>query len=170
MKLYKLLVGETNYSQVLNQLGPPSKVSALGNGLAFLYEHTRAAENQLGINLEIQPVPWLRWFKLTTARGKAKRQAFLLVFDEQGILQNQRFYEWDENLGGGSSVQFFIAVSSLVDTTQFKDAIGPHQWGSSLLRPLPQTLNARQSLDLGTGGFELQATPTKVGQHTLEMR
>lgn len=79
MKLYifakaMLLVGETNYSQTLNQLGPPAKVSALGNGLAFLYEHTRAAENQLGINLEIQPVPWLRWFKLTTARGKAKRQ------------------------------------------------------------------------------------------------
>jgi hypothetical protein len=70
----ELLVGETNYSQVLNQLGPPVKVSTLDNGLAFLYEHTRAAENQLGINLKIQPVPWLGWFKLTTARGKAKRQ------------------------------------------------------------------------------------------------
>ena len=166
----ELLVGETKYSQALNQLGPPAKVSALGNGLAFLYEHAVTAENQLGINLEIQPVPWLRWFKLTTARGNAQRQALLLVFDEQGILQIQRFHEWDENLGGGSSVQFFIAVASLVDTSQFVDVIGPHQWGRSLLRPLPQTLNMRQSLDMGTGGIELQATPTKAGQHTLEMR
>ena len=58
----------------------------------------------------------------------------------------------------------------LVDTSQFEDAIGAHDWGLSLLRPLPQTLNTRQSLDMGIGGLELQATPTKVGQHTLEMR
>ena len=166
----ELLVGETHCSQALNQLGPPAKISSLGNGLAFLYEHTLTTENQLGINLETQAVPWLRWFKLVTARGKAKRQALLLVFDEQGILQNQLFHEWDESLGGGSSVQYFVAVTRLLDTSQFEDAIGPHQWGFSLLRPLPQTLNTRQSLDMGTSGLELQATPTKVGQHSLEMR
>ena len=166
----ELLVGETHYSQALNQLGPPAKASSLSNGLAFVYEHTLTTENQLGINLETQALPWLRWFKLTTARGEAKRQALLLVFDEHGILQNQYFHEWDENLGGGSSVQGFIAVARLLDTSQFEDAIGPHQWGFSLLRPLPQTLNTRQSLDMGTSGLELQATPTKAGQHSLEMR
>jgi hypothetical protein len=166
----ELRVGETHCSQALNQLGPPAKVSSLNHGLAFLYEHTLTTENQLGLNLETQAIPWLRWFKLTTARGKAKRQALLLVFDEQGILKNQHFHEWGESLGGGSSIQGFIAVARLLDTSQFEDAIGPHQWGFSLLRPLPQTLNTRQSLDMGTSGLELQATPTKAGQHSLEMR
>ncbi len=165
-----LLVGETDYSDALNQLGPPSKVSTLGNGLAFLYEHAMITEKQLGIRLNIKAVQWMRLLKFASARAEGKRQAFLLVFDNQGVLRNQRFHEWDENLGGGSAIQFFMTVSRLVDTSQFQDAIGPHQWGFSLLRPLPQTLNVHQSLDTGTGGLELQATPTKAGQHTLEMR
>ena len=166
----ELLVGKVTYANTLDQLGPPAKVSALGDGLVFLYEHAIIAEKQLGISLEIKEAPWLGWFKYTSAWANSKRQALLLVFDGQGILRNQRLFSWDENLGGGSGVQLFIAVSNLVDTSPYEDGIGPHQWGISLLRPLPQTLNIHQSLDTGTGGLELQATPAKVGQHTLEMR
>ena len=49
-------------------------------------------------------------------------------------------------------------------------SIGPNQWGMTLLRPLPETLNARQSLDTGANGLELTNTPVYAGQHTLEMR
>ena len=39
-----------------------------------------------------------------------------------------------------------------------------------MLRPLPQTLNAPQSIDDGRFGFEQRGTPDRAGQRALEMR
>jgi hypothetical protein len=51
-----------------------------------------------------------------------------------------------------------------------EDEIGPPEWGKTLLRPLPETLNVRQSLDTGDHGLEQEGTTTAVGQHTLELQ
>ncbi len=44
-----------------------------------------------------------------------------------------------------------------------------NKWRDDSL-PQIEVGKTHQSLDTGTGGLELQATPTKAGQHTLEMR
>jgi hypothetical protein len=155
--------GETHYGTVLRQLGPPGKVSAVTKGLAFLYEHTLANEKQLGIKLG-------KLFKAAFAKADDNRQVLLMVFDERGVLQSQKFQAYDENLGIGAGIQFLIAVKSEVSTSHLEDTIGPNQWGVSLLRPLPEIMNLSQSLDTGSAGLEQSGTPTHVGQHTLELR
>ncbi len=160
--------GETHYRTVLQQLGPPAELSALPKGQAFLYEHIIAKEKQIGIgfgNLDV-----LSWFKFSSGKGKADRQAFLLIFDEEGLLRQKSFRGYDEKMGSGISLQIFFAVDALVDSSYLDDSVGPNQWGSSLLMPLPQALNIRQSLDTGTEGLEQGGTPAAVGQHTLELR
>jgi hypothetical protein len=165
-----LLEGETHYRTVLAQMGPPGKVSALSEGLSFLYEYARTDEKQIGFGFSELGLPVLRWFKFSAARGRADHQALLLIFDDQGILRSQEFDEYHENLGAGGSLQFFLTVAPLIDSSFLEDEIGPNQWGTALLRPLPQTLNSRQSLDTGHCGLEQDGTPPSVGQHTLEMR
>jgi hypothetical protein len=166
----RFIEGETHYRTVIHQLGPPAKVSSLTGGLAFLYEHVVTKEKQIGLSIKELDETVFRWLKFSTARGRADRQDLLLVFDEKGILRNQRFKDYDESLGSGSSIQFKFAVETLVDSSFLEDSIGPNQWGTSLLRPLPQTLNVRQSLETGDCGLEQAGTPTSVGQHTLELR
>lgn len=162
--------GVSHFHNALEQLGPPTTVSAYENGLLFMYEHIKTQERQLGLNFDIDPLPWFQWLKFSFARGNDDREALLMIFDEQGILQTRCYESWGDNLGGGFAMELFFSVQTLVDTTAYQDLIGPNQWGTSLLNPLPQTLNARQSLETGQNGLELIATPTKAGQHTLEMR
>jgi hypothetical protein len=166
----RFLEGETHYRTVLYILGPPGKVSTLTEGVSFLYEHARTDEKQLGIDLSKLGLPIIRWFKISFAKGRADREVLLLIFDDTGILQSQRFNSYKENLGGGAALQYFLTVAPLVDSSSLEDEIGPTEWGASLLRPLPETLNARQSLDTGDHGLEQDGTPTVVGQHTLELR
>jgi hypothetical protein len=163
---------ETHYRTVLDRLGPPGKVSALPGGLAFLYEHARTDEKQIGLGLGNLGFfkQFLGWFKLSGGKGIAVRQALLLVFDERGVLAGQRFKEYRENLGSGGALQVFFQVAPLIDSSFLEDEFGPPEWGKSLLRPLPETLNARQSLDTGDHGLEQEGTATTVGQHTLELR
>ncbi len=161
---------ETHYRTVLDRLGPPGKLSALSEGLCFLYESARTDEKQIGLGLGATHFPLIRWFKFSVARGRADHQAFLLTFDREGILLSQRFHEYHENLGTGGALQFFAAVAPLIDSSFLEDEIGPSEWGKSLLRPLPETLNARHSLDAGDSGLEQEGAPTAVGQHTLELR
>ena len=158
---------KTHFSSILDQLGPPAKVSVLPNGMVFLYEYVLVTENQIGIGFD---APILKWLKFAMAAASDDRQALILVFDEQGILQTQRFLEHTEDLGKGGAMQLLISVQPLVDTSHLDDELGPNEWGTSLLRPVPETLNIRQSLNAGTNGVEQKGTPTSAGQHTLEMR
>jgi hypothetical protein len=160
--------GVTHYRTVLQQLGPPAEMSALPKGLAFLYEHIIANEKQIGISFG--SIDILNWFKFSSGKGTADRQALLLIFDEKGILRQQGFQEYHDKMGSGLAVQLFIAIAAMVDSSYLDDAVGPNEWGMSLLMPLPQALNIRQSLDTGTQGLEQGGTPAAVGQHTLELR
>lgn len=162
--------GHSHYRDALEQLGPPTTVSSYENGVLFLYEYTKTKEIQLGLSVNKDELPWLSWFKLSLGRGYADRQAILMIFDDQGILRILSFDSWERNLGGGSAIQIFFSVHKVVDTSMYYVSTGPNQWGMTLLRPLPETLNARQSLDTGANGLELTNTPVYAGQHTLEMR
>ena len=66
-----------HYSDVLRELGPPSKLTAMEGGFAFLYEHAVTRQWQLGHSVEYTidrvasdiEVPLLR---MSVARGKVE--------------------------------------------------------------------------------------------------
>ena len=65
---------QTYISTVLENLGPPAKLSALGNGVVFLYEYTLITERQIGITVRYG---LLSLIKFSHANAKADRQILL---------------------------------------------------------------------------------------------
>jgi hypothetical protein len=162
----------SDFGDVLAELGPPLSVTALEGGFAFLYEHSKTREWQLGVSIafpierfgpEVEfPLP-----KLTLARGAADMQTLIVEFDDQGKILASGFLDRDQDLGWGFGLTPPLATRDLVGA-------GPShprrhdRWGMSLLRHLQYTLNASQDLASGTHGFEQSDAPTSVGQRTLE--
>lgn len=160
--------GATHYHDVLDELGPPTRLTALSGGFAFFYETLSIRERQIGIGGQND---WLQLIKLALADSDLRRNCLLLRFDSDGQLVSQARIDTLEKLGMGGSIQPILSLQQIVDTADYEDdAFAPMDWGVSLLRPLPQTLNARQSLVSGTAGLEQSGTTGTVGQHTLEMR
>jgi len=157
---------KTNISIVLEQLGPPSKLSKLNGGLVFIYESVNIDEYQIGLNAKYD---FFRWFKFSFAKGKADREILLLIFDNKGYLVANTYNNFEENLGSGQSITFLYSIESLVDSSKLEEAPGSLSWGSSLLQPLPIALNYHNNLGTGESGVEQLGAPNSVGQHTLEM-
>jgi len=158
---------QTHISTVLEHLGPPAKISALGNGVVFLYEYTSITERQLGFTLRYGLLSLL---KFSHATAKADRKGLLLLFDEKGILTSHALQDLTEKVGSGIGTSFVYSVVSLVDTSHLEEEPAVFQWGTSLFKSLPETLNIHHSLDSGQYGLELKGTTKNVGQHALEMR
>jgi hypothetical protein len=159
--------GQTQISTVLNDLGPPVKISALGNGVGFLYEDVLITERQIGVSFG-QGISSL--IKFSYAKAKANRKTLLLLFNDKGILTSYEFQDVTEKVGSGIGVSFLFSIVSLVDTSYLEEEPAAFQWGATLLKPLPETLNGNQSLDSGQNGLELRGTTKDVGQRSLEMR
>ena len=158
-----LTPGESRTRDVLSALGPPDKLSRIGDGFAFLYERFDARERQLSIS-----VPRVDGLKLVLGRGTARRQTLLLEFDAEGTLLARRIEDRSGRIGSGGALQFVVVVAPLVDVSPLTDRAPQHRWGAGLLRPLLHGLNRGQDLDSGTGGLEQLATPKRAGQRTLE--
>jgi len=162
--------GKTRYDEVLNDLGPPNRMSSVSDGFAFLYEYLVFREMQIGISGPPQ-FQWLSLLKITVADVNLRHDILLLHFNSEGVLMSSTQTVSSEDLGMGGSVQPIVALKSVVDTSDYEDdAVMEINWGSSLLRPLPEVLNIPQSLSSGAAGMEQSGTTAKVGQHTLEMR
>ena len=159
-------IGSTHYSDVIDILGPPSKISRHNKGLVFLYESIFISENQLGISTKHELI---KWFKFSYARGNADRQVLFLIFDRTGILTRRHFKEFGEELGSGQSLSVIFSVDSLVDLSRLEEEPDTLDWGISLLKPLPEVLNTPNNLKTGNVGIEQLGAPNSVGQHTLEM-
>jgi hypothetical protein len=142
-------------------------MSALGNGVVFLYEYTLITERQLGVTFRYG---LLSLIKFSHANAKADRKTLLLLFDDKGILKSYAFQDLTEKLGSGVGASFVYSVVSLVDTSNLEEEPAVFQWGTSLCKPLPEALNIHHSLDSGQHGLELKGTTKNVGQHSLEMR
>lgn len=160
--------GETHFYTVLDELGPPGRFSKTPGGFVMLYEDMLIRELQAGISGR---TGFFRLIKLSFADSNLYRNIVMLRFNRHGILVSQSISERREDLGTSGSLQPIFSVKQLVDTGAYEDdASEPLDWGMTLLRSLPQTLNNRQSLNSGYAGLEQSGTTTKVGQHTLEMR
>lgn len=156
----------SSVNDVLRVAGPPSKISAAADGFSMLYEYNGVEEKQLGINFN---VPVLNWFKFVGAKSWLEHQAWVVTFDETGIVRGSGEEHWRKPLGTGGGVQILVTVASLVDSSQVRRPSPQHDWGRSSLVPLPKSLNFAQSLDQGAFGFEQSIAPNVVGQRTLEM-
>jgi hypothetical protein len=161
-----LAEGQTRIETVLDEFGPPNLVSALPEGVAFLYEHSVIGEFQFGISFNL---PVIRYFKFIKARNHLDQDAVLMTFDEQGVLQGIGSGAWEENLGGGTALQLIVMVVSLSNTSELRRRADAHAWGRWLLQPLPVALNSEQTLRTGANGLQQRIAPRYVGQQTLEM-
>jgi hypothetical protein len=162
----ELKIGESHLSDVLREVGPPSKISATAGGFAMLYEYNGIVEKQLGFHFQ---VPVLALVKFVGAKSWLDHQAWLVTFDTNSVLQGWGEERWRTVLGKGGGAQLLVTVASLVDSTQIRRPAPQHEWGKSWLAPLPKVLNTQSSLDNGSLGLEQVQAPTAVGQRTLEM-
>lgn len=166
-----LAVSETSWSDALAAYGPPRIVSALPTGMAFLYDHVVVHEDQIGLNYDDEDIPvFLTWVKASYGTAHLHREAMVLVFDREGLLESYAVSRGRESLGSGAALQILIDVASVIDSGYLAAGTDPNLWGRSLLASLPPGLNRAQSVDQGQYGLEQRGTPTGAGARTLELR
>lgn len=159
--------GQTHYREVLEELGPPAKLSAMNDGMVFLYERAALTEKQLGIDIDYEGIPVL---KIVAGRGKVDGETAALLFDGGGTLVSRGRESWTRDLGKGQAVQLFISVMSVTSSGGYDDPPENNLWGAQLMMSrLPDALNRGSSLDTGQGGLERKGTPVGAGQHSLEL-
>lgn len=151
---------------VLRELGPPQRISALPTAYVMAWEHWEIDETNIGFSLgfagaDAMSIDW--------GKAKTRGEFLLLVFDEDHQLINSAFTEWDNDVGGGQAIQPLGSMMSVVDVDDLIRRMPQHRWGAALLAELPVSLNADSEPDSGQNGIEQRGTPTGVGQRTLEM-
>ncbi|MGI9200310.1 MAG: hypothetical protein ACR2QL_04575 [Woeseiaceae bacterium] len=157
----------SHYSAVLDEFGPPTKLSVLENGMAFLYEHVTLTERQYGLILfgEIG-----KWIKAVYATADADVEAMLFIFDENGTLRGADAQSWSADAGAGMSMTLIFSAGSFTDTEQYESsATQSLDWGRALTMSPLVTLNSRQNLESGANGVQLTTNSEGAGQHTLEL-
>lgn len=160
--------GHMNLTRILDQLGPPAKVSSLPNGFVFLYEFYAPEMMGVGGRIPIKQFENFDPFRLDIGGGSAQRQVVLLFFDENGLLVPNPHYHQDKmGIGSGARLSFLFKFGDLIEFDYDDERAGLNQWGMSLLQPLQKALNRQQDMESGFSGVELIDTPTSVGQNTL---
>lgn len=158
----------THYGAVLDAFGPPTKMTALQDGMAFLYEHIDLSERQYGL---ILPGEVGKWIKAVYASADADVEAVMLIFDQQGRLRALDTEHWVADAGAGMSVTLIFSAGSFTDTEQYEQSASTGlDWGSGLLQRPLVLLNSRQSLETGANGVQLTTNSDAAGQHALELK
>ena len=166
-ELLDALPDGSHYADVLNRLGPPTKVSALRDGMVFLYEHVTLTERQYGL---ILPGEIGKWIKAVYASADADVEIMLLIFDEEGNLRGADAQTWSADAGAGMSITLIFSAGSFTDTEQYESsAARALDWGRALTMSPLVTLNSRQNLETGANGVQLTTNSKGIGQHTLEL-
>ncbi len=159
--------GITHSDEVLDELGPPLKMTALPHGYAFMYESLDTVELQLGFSL---PIPVINWFKFVFAQADYDHQVLIYQFDDEHRLVASGGKDTHFDLGNSMAIQPILTVESMFDTSDVENEIVHFtEWPAFCLLPLPQTLNRAQSIDTGTAGLEQRGTAPFVGQRSMEM-
>jgi len=158
----------SHYSEVLQRFGPPTKMSAMGDGMAFLYEHVALVEKQYGL---ILPGEIGRWIKAVYASADADVETVLFVFDSEGELLGYDDQSWGSDAGAGMSLTLIFSAGSFTDTEQYETSASRSlDWGKSLTMPPLITLNLEKNLETGANGLQMTTSSDAVGQHTLQLK
>jgi hypothetical protein len=159
--------GVTHSDEVLDELGPPLKISSMPNGYVFMYESLDTKELQLGFSL---PIPFVKWFKFVVAQADYDHKVMSYHFDDNHVLLTSGGHETPFDLGNTIAIQPVLTVNSMFDTSSVEDEIVHFtEWPAFCLMPLPQTINRAQSIDTGTHGVEQRGTAPTVGQRSPEL-
>jgi hypothetical protein len=150
-----LIHHHTPYADVLAALGPPTKVTVLPSGFAFFYERTQVF--QRGIALSVY------FIRVSVTQGDRLLDSYVVVFDERGVVVGHAQLTTSVPL----SRTFAVTIPTGGPPRELTALAPQHQWGRSLLNPLPHTLNAANDIDTGMHGLEQRGTPRAVGQRTL---
>jgi hypothetical protein len=156
----------TPLDQVLEQLGPPLRMSATDSGFVLAWEHWHIREDSVGIRLGVLGADLLSadWGEM-----RVKGDFLLLTFDRQHLLTSASSSHWDNYGGGGKAVQPFFGLISVVDTDDLTGPMPQHRWGSTVLqRRLTASLNSGSDPDSGQNGLQRRGTPTGIGQQSLQ--
>ena len=160
------VVGEASLTDVLHQLGPPQRISALPGGYVMGWEHWQVQEQSLGLSLgalgaDLLAIDW--------GSARIAGEFLLLSFDLEHHLIDSSFSRWDENAGSGTALQPSIGLVDVVDVSDLVGVMPQHVWGATALQALPRSLNVQSSPDSGENGLEQRGTPRGAGQRTLEL-
>ena len=159
--------GITHSDEILNELGPPLKMTSLPHGYAFMYESLDTLELQLGFSL---PIPVINWFKFVFAQADYDHQVLIYQFNDEHRLVASGGEDTHFDLGNSTAIQPIITVEAMFDTSNVEnDVVHFTEWPAFCLLPLPQTLNRAQSVDTGMAGIEQRGTAPAVGQRSMEM-
>ena len=157
----------SHFSEVLDRYGPPTKMSALPDGMVFLYEHVKLTERQYGL---ILPGEVGKWIKAVYASAEADIVNVLFIFDRQGALRGADMQAWSTDAGAGMSMTLIFSAGSFTDTEEYEaSATRSLDWGRALLPPPLVVLNSRQDLESGANGLQITTNSKGVGQHTLAL-
>ncbi|MEH6588605.1 MAG: hypothetical protein V7746_00030 [Halioglobus sp.] len=152
--------------QVLAALGPPQRMSAVAGGYVLAWEHWEIQESKFGLSLGFAGAEAL---SVDVGDARVKGEFMLLGFNNEHQLVDSVFSEWDNNAGGGQSLQPLGGLLSVVDVDDLLEIMPQHGWGATSLSTLPVSLNRDNQPDTGANGIEQRGTPTGLGQRTLEM-
>jgi hypothetical protein len=163
----QFLDGRAHYRDVLHDLGPPVKLSAMADGMVFLYENARITERQLGFEIDYDEIPVL---KIVFARANVKGETAVFLFDSSGMLTSHDVESWKRDLGRGQAIQLCVAVAKLTSAGGYDARPVANHWGADLLEArLSRALNRESSPRSGQSGVERKGSPKGAGQHALEM-
>ena len=159
--------GVTHRNEVLDELGPPLKMTVTPDGYAFMYEGLDTQEFQLGFSL---PVPVISWFKFVVAQADYDHLVMIYQFDRNHRLLAAADTDTHFDLGNSMAVQPVFTVKLLFDTASVEEEVVHFtEWPEFCLQPLPQTLNRANTMNIGTAGIEQRGTAPTVGQRSTEM-
>ena len=156
----------SSLASVMDRLGPPLRLSVLGNGLVMAWEHWRVRELRLGFSLgvvgaELINVDW--------GDARVAGEFLLLTFDEARRVKAASLAVWDEDFGDGRAVQPVAGIAPIVDVDDLLLPLPAHRWGDSLLLPIPSALNNAARPGMGDTGIERRGTPGGIGQRSQEL-
>ncbi len=158
-------VAGTELAVVLDQLGPPHRMSASTVGYMMAYEYWRIDEDKLGLSLRAAGADFL---SIDWGDAQIRGEYLLLSFDKSHRLIDSELIDFDMDAGGGRGIQALVSVIDVVDVDDLTGPMYQHRWGGFALESLPVTLNRNSNLDGGQRGIEQRGTPGDIGQRATE--
>jgi hypothetical protein len=150
---------------VMDNLGPPVRLSATANGYVMAWEYWYITERKVGFSLGAAGADFL---SIDWGNANARGDFLLMSFDREHRLLSSHFEEWDRDAGGGQGVQPFLSAVDVVDVDDLRRALRQHDWGFNSLGGLPVTLNRDNRMDTGQNGIQQRGTTDAVGQESLQ--
>ncbi len=138
---------------VLEQLGPPLRVSALDRGFVLGWEYWQVRDASLGFSLGAAGADIL---SVDFGAVQVAGEFLLLTFDAGRRLTGGSFARWDSSAGAGAALQPLVGLATLTDVDDLIEALPQHESGRGLAAATAGS--SQYALAPGYGWFGCSAT------------